>query len=64
MDTVQIKRLEGLSEKIFLDRYALKDADTNNTKVGDLVLALTKDDAKFPAKEVGEVIIVKAIKFR
>ncbi|CAK4820381.1 unnamed protein product [Aphanomyces euteiches] len=56
MDTEQIKRLEGLSEKIFLDRYALKDADTSNTKVGDLVLALTKDDVKFPAKEVGEVI--------
>ncbi|MDB5056220.1 MAG: ribonucleoside-diphosphate reductase [Bacilli bacterium] len=56
METVQIKRLEGLSEKIFLDRYALKDADTNNTKVGDLVLVLTKDDPKFPAKEVGEVV--------
>ncbi|UQZ82735.1 Ribonucleoside-diphosphate reductase NrdZ [Paenibacillus konkukensis] len=49
-------RLEGLSEKIFLDRYAMKDADTQNTKVGDTVLVLTKDDPKFPAKEVGEVI--------
>jgi ribonucleoside-diphosphate reductase alpha chain len=53
---VQSKRLEGLSEKIFLDRYAMKDADTSNTKVGDVVLVLTKDDPKFPAKEVGEVI--------
>lgn len=50
------QRLEGLSEKIFLDRYAWKDADTNNTKVGDVVLVLTKDDPKFPAKEVGEVV--------
>ncbi|ALS28495.1 ribonucleoside-diphosphate reductase [Paenibacillus sp. 32O-W] len=49
-------RLEGLSEKIFLDRYAWKNADTNQTKVGDVVLVLTKDDPKFPAKEVGEVI--------
>lgn len=49
-------QLEGLSEKIFLDRYAMKDADTNNTKVGDVVLVLTKDDPKFPTKEVGEVI--------
>jgi ribonucleoside-diphosphate reductase alpha chain len=49
-------KLEGLSEKIFLDRYAMKDPDTNNTKVGDAVLVLTKDDPKFPAKEVGEVI--------
>lgn len=50
------KKLEGLSEKIFLDRYALKDPDTNNTEVGDTVLVLTKDDPKFPAKEIGEVI--------
>jgi ribonucleoside-diphosphate reductase alpha chain len=57
LKTVQgVKRLEGLSEKIFLDRYAMKDADTNNTKVGDLILVLTKDDPKFPAKEVGEVV--------
>lgn len=57
MKTVQAnKRLEGLSEKIFLDRYAWKNADTSNTKVGDVVLALTKDDPKFPAKEVGEVV--------
>lgn len=50
------QRLEGLSEKIFLDRYARKSADTSQTKVGDIVLVLTKDDPKFPAKEVGEVI--------
>lgn len=56
MKTMQSKRLEGLSEKIFLDRYAMKDADTNHTKVGDYVLVLTKDDPKFPTKEVGEVI--------
>ncbi|NBC70430.1 adenosylcobalamin-dependent ribonucleoside-diphosphate reductase [Paenibacillus sacheonensis] len=50
------RKLEGLSEKIFLDRYAWKNADTSNTAVGDVVLVLTKDDPKFPAKEVGEVI--------
>jgi ribonucleoside-diphosphate reductase alpha chain len=54
--TIQTKRLEGLSEKIFLDRYAWKNAETNATKVGDVVLVLTKDDPKFPAKEVGEVV--------
>jgi len=53
---VKKRKLEGLSEKIFLDRYARKDPDTNNTKVGDVVLVLTKDDPKFPTKEVGEVI--------
>ncbi|RAV05122.1 adenosylcobalamin-dependent ribonucleoside-diphosphate reductase [Paenibacillus sp. YN15] len=58
METMQLKqsKLEGLSEKIFLDRYAMKDPDTNNTKVGDAVLVLTKDDPKFPAKEVGQVV--------
>ncbi|GGI46351.1 ribonucleoside-diphosphate reductase, adenosylcobalamin-dependent [Paenibacillus marchantiophytorum] len=49
-------KLSGLSEKIFLDRYALKNADTSAAKVGDTVLVLTKDDPKFPAKEVGEII--------
>ncbi|MEK3707561.1 adenosylcobalamin-dependent ribonucleoside-diphosphate reductase [Paenibacillus sp. FSL R7-0198] len=49
-------QLEGLSEKIFLDRYAWKDADPNHAKVGDVVLVLTKDDPKFPTKEVGEII--------
>lgn len=56
MKTMQQTKLEGLSEKIFLDRYAMKNADTSHTKVGDTVLVLTKDDPKFPAKEVGEVI--------
>jgi ribonucleoside-diphosphate reductase alpha chain len=56
LESVQGKKLNGLSEKIFLDRYAMKNADTSSTKVGDTVLVLTKDDPKFPAKEVGEVI--------
>ncbi|MCD1259291.1 adenosylcobalamin-dependent ribonucleoside-diphosphate reductase [Paenibacillus athensensis] len=57
MKTMQLKKkLDGLSEKIFLDRYALKNADTSGAKVGDTVLVLTKDDPKFPAKEVGEII--------
>lgn len=49
-------RLEGLSEKIFLDRYAWKNADSSGAKPGDLVLVLTKDDPKFPTKEVGEIV--------
>lgn len=49
-------RLEGLSEKIFLDRYAWKKADPREAKPGDTVLVLTKDDPAFPAKEVGEVV--------
>ncbi|ANY70031.1 ribonucleoside-diphosphate reductase, adenosylcobalamin-dependent [Paenibacillus sp. BIHB 4019] len=49
-------RLEGLSEKIFLDRYAWKNADSSSAKPGDIVLVLTKDDPKFPTKEVGEIV--------
>ena len=30
METDRVGRLEGLSEKIFLDRYAWKNADTSN----------------------------------
>jgi ribonucleoside-diphosphate reductase alpha chain len=57
LKTMQLnKKLDGLSEKIFLDRYALKNADTSQAKVGDTVLVLTKDDPKFPAKEVGEIV--------
>ncbi|CDN44774.1 adenosylcobalamin-dependent ribonucleoside-diphosphate reductase [Paenibacillus sp. P22] len=55
MDT-KAERLNGLSEKIFLDRYAWKKADPGEAAVGDTVLVLTKDDPKFPAKEVGEII--------
>jgi ribonucleoside-diphosphate reductase alpha chain len=50
------KQLEGLSEKIFLDRYAQKHPDGRSCKVGDTVLVTVKDDPKFPAKEVGEVV--------
>ena len=37
------------------DRYAWKDADSNHAKIGDIVLVLTKDDPKFPVKEVGRL---------
>ncbi|CAM4462238.1 ribonucleoside-diphosphate reductase alpha chain [Paenibacillus endophyticus] len=56
MGKAEGSRLEGLSEKIFLDRYAWKNADTSLTKIGDTVLVLTQDDPKFPVKEVGEVV--------
>ncbi|MCM3747205.1 adenosylcobalamin-dependent ribonucleoside-diphosphate reductase [Paenibacillus pasadenensis] len=54
--TTKVTGLEGLSEKIFLDRYAWKKADPREARTGDTVLVLTKDDPKFPTKEVGEII--------
>ncbi|MFC5650454.1 adenosylcobalamin-dependent ribonucleoside-diphosphate reductase [Paenibacillus solisilvae] len=64
METERAGRLEGLSEKIFLDRYAWKNANSNETSVGDVVLVLTKDDPKFPSKEVGEVLAREGNKVR
>lgn len=52
-------QLTGLSEKIFLDRYARKDLDPAHIAAGDTVIVVTKDDPKFPQKEVAEVIEVK-----
>jgi len=48
--------LQGLSEKIFLDRYARKNADAVQVKAGDTVLVLLKDDSAFPVKEAGDVL--------
>lgn len=47
-------QLEGISELVFLDRYAVKDPE-KNLREGDLVVVLTKEDPKFPQKEVGTV---------
>lgn len=59
MVTKSTTKLDGLSEKIFLDRYALKDSLVKEVNVGDTVIILTKDDPKFPQKEVGEVIAIE-----
>ncbi|MFO7263545.1 MAG: adenosylcobalamin-dependent ribonucleoside-diphosphate reductase, partial [Bacillota bacterium] len=56
--TKQGTRLTGLSEKIFLDRYALKRQGKYGVNVGETVLVLVKDDSRFPQKEVGEVTAV------
>lgn len=47
-------KLSGISELVFLDRYAIKDTK-KNFSVGDLVVVLTKEDPKFPQKEIGTV---------
>jgi len=48
--------LEGLSEKIFLDRYARKNAEASQAQPGDTVLVLVKDDLAFPVKEAGQIL--------
>lgn len=47
-------QLSGISELVFLDRYAIKDP-TKDLQVGDTVVALVKDDPRFPQREVGTV---------
>jgi ribonucleoside-diphosphate reductase alpha chain len=51
-------QLNGLQEKIFLDRYALKDPNGRNAKVGDTVIVLLDEGTKAhnQHKAVGEVI--------
>lgn len=50
-------KLSPISELVFLDRYAIKDP-TKDLQVGDTVVALVKDDPRFPQREV---CIVRAI---
>lgn len=57
-------KLEGLSEKIFLDRYALKDEVGDHFFRGNTVIVQTKDDYKFPQKEVGEIVGVDGEKYQ
>jgi ribonucleoside-diphosphate reductase alpha chain len=54
MDRVQ---LDGISELVFLDRYAMKDPQKNFV-VGDTVVVLVKEDPKFPQKDIGVVTAI------
>ncbi|MGI6082654.1 MAG: hypothetical protein ACOYEP_07280, partial [Limnochordia bacterium] len=46
--------LDGISELIFLDRYAMKDPH-KQINPGDTVVVLVKEDPRFPQKDVGIV---------
>jgi len=48
---------DELGRSIFLDRYSVKDK-RDSTQIGDLVIVVTKEDPRFPKKELG---IVKSI---
>jgi ribonucleoside-diphosphate reductase alpha chain len=60
----KVTKLEGLSEKIFLDRYALKDEIGEHFFRGNTVIVQTLDDPKFPKKEVGEIVGVTGEKYQ
>ena len=43
----------GVSRLVMLDRYAQKDRELKTLGVGDIVLAVIKEDPKYPARGVG-----------
>jgi len=48
-------QLNALGQLIFLDRYSLK-TKKEEIRVGDLVIVITKEDTKYPKKELGILI--------
>jgi ribonucleoside-diphosphate reductase alpha chain len=51
---------ESISRMVMLDRYAQKDANLSTLQVGDLVLVVITQHAKFPTRGVGVVKSIKA----
>ncbi len=49
---------EGVSRLVMLDRYTQKDLSLNTLEVGDLVITIVKNDPKFPARGIGNVLEV------
>ncbi len=52
---------EGVSRLVMLDRYSQKDRGLVSLGINDIVLAVTKDDPKYPARGIG---IVKEVDFQ
>ena len=50
-----VKSFEGVSRLVMLDRYTQKDLSLNTLSVGDLVIAVVRQDPKFPARGIGNV---------
>jgi ribonucleoside-diphosphate reductase alpha chain len=53
-----VKTFEGVSRLVMLDRYTQKDLHLKTLCVGDLVVTITKNDPKFPARGIGEVVSI------
>lgn len=49
---------EGVSRLVMLDRYTQKDLTLNSLKEGDLVITIVKNDPKFPARGIGNVLSI------
>ena len=49
------KSFDGVSRLVMLDRYTQKDLALNTLSDGDLVIAVVRQDPKFPARGIGYV---------
>ena len=46
---------KGVSRLVMLDRYTQKDLTLKTLRIGDIVIAVVKNDPKFPARGLGNV---------
>lgn len=51
----------GVSRLVMLDRYSQKDRSLKTLGLNDIVITIVKDDPKFPARGIGEVIGINLI---
>ncbi len=52
------KTFDGVSRLVMLDRYTQKDLNLKTLKIGDLIITIVRDDPKFPARGVGQVVAI------
>lgn len=52
-------RLKPLGQKIFLDRYALKETDRSKLRVGDTLLVTHKEHPKWPVRAIATALEVR-----
>ena len=51
-----VMSFEGVSRLVMLDRYTQKDLSLDSLSIGDLVIAVVRQDPKFPARGIGNVV--------
>ncbi len=56
------KTFESVSRLVMLDRYSQKDVEHKTLAIGDLVICVIKDDPKFPARGIGEIVAISGDK--
>ena len=50
------KTFSGVSRLVMLDRYTQKDLSLETLSIGDLVITIVKNDPKFPARGIGNIL--------